>query len=426
MKLRKDVYEVLNALRTTGHEIIKEGRELGSRLILGKSLFNKSNNSASEKDYKLNCSYQGKIMYHSHLCRNNTNQFLDGLGKIHKILENRGISLDRFGVSLDYSMGLPPGMRCGNIHGDGLMLNCQGDWDVLASSYPAQPHLGDHMIGSPASAENTVMALKAGITTIGNISQYFGWDYAECPDIHQRTLETVKAIAIMSSHIENGTLIHSNLDDGYGARLGDLGLVLGWALLERYVVEELIGAKIAHSFGDMFFSPEKRLIFLAALKKACNNELVGSMLFGCKLRRSTDIELNASNMAGYILADMVGQKMFKTGHAVTPLAQEGLSMHNTPEDIAKSIVLAYELEKYVGGYAEILDTEAIENLAEKLVNRGQGFFKNIITGLKDYIDVRDAYALMLALKMIGIADLVREFEPSEGPGIRCDSTMYKH
>ncbi len=38
---------------------------------------------------------------------------------------------------------------------------------------PIQAHMGDFIIGFPASTENTVFALQAGVTTIGNLSQFF-------------------------------------------------------------------------------------------------------------------------------------------------------------------------------------------------------------------------------------------------------------
>ena len=76
--------------------------------------------------------------------------------------------------------------------------------------------MGDFMIGFPASVENTVHALKAGVTTIGNLSQFFAH---EVPDADRQsastTVETVKAISIMGAMKNKGTLVHSYLEDGF-------------------------------------------------------------------------------------------------------------------------------------------------------------------------------------------------------------------
>src|SRR5690554_2729620 len=106
------------------------------------------------------------------------------------------------------------------------------------------------MIGSASSVENTVNALEAGITTLGNISQYFSWDYKESPDIQERTVQTVTAIAIMAECKEKGAIIHSNLDDGFGRALGSLDKMNGWAKLEKFIAEDLLHARLTHSFGD--------------------------------------------------------------------------------------------------------------------------------------------------------------------------------
>ena len=62
----------------------------------------------------------------------------------------------------------------------GPMLESLQDWQEVGNVVPIQPHMGDFMIGFPASLENTVNALTAGVTTIGNLSQFFAH---EAPDV---------------------------------------------------------------------------------------------------------------------------------------------------------------------------------------------------------------------------------------------------
>ena len=51
-----------------------------------------------------------------------------------------------------------------------------GDEWAHVAALPVQPHLGDHMIGTPASVENASAALAAGITSIGNLGQFFAFE----------------------------------------------------------------------------------------------------------------------------------------------------------------------------------------------------------------------------------------------------------
>lgn len=97
--------------------------------------------------------------------------------------------------------------------GGGLIFKSQEEWNRLGQIVPVQPHLGDHMIGSLNSVENTVNGLKAGVTTIGNLAHYYTFEYPGFDMEYLRTTEYMKSIAIMGNFKDDGVFIHSNLDD---------------------------------------------------------------------------------------------------------------------------------------------------------------------------------------------------------------------
>ena len=87
------------------------------------------------------------------------------------------------------------------------------------------------------------------IQTIGNLSQFFAHEVPGWHDQVKTVIETVRALIIMSMLRPEGTIIHSYLEDGFGAHFEDCATIAGWAYLERYIVEELLGGKLAHCFG---------------------------------------------------------------------------------------------------------------------------------------------------------------------------------
>ena len=89
-------------------------------------------------------------------------------------LAEHGHRIDRFGLCLSRSMGVPEAQRAAAAKETGPRLEAS-DWAAVARS-PAQPHLGDFMIGTPAGLENTARALEAGITTIGNLGQFLAFE----------------------------------------------------------------------------------------------------------------------------------------------------------------------------------------------------------------------------------------------------------
>ena len=212
----------------------------------------------------------------------------------------------------------------------------------------------------------------------------------------------------------DGALIHSNLDDGYGDKAPDMGLLAGCALLEKYIAD-LLGAKLAHSFGDMFHSPYKRLVFLSALCRIHPEGMTGSMIFANKLGRShTDIELNTAHMTTCLLYDMAGQRVYRTGHAVTTLANQGLTTDTTPEQVVRTLEYAREMEAYVPAVIETIDFAKVDRDADMLVARGKRFVEATLEYLANYIDVTDPYAMLLAVKTAGVGNLTAAFADRDG------------
>jgi hypothetical protein len=60
-------------------------------------------------------------------------------------------------------------------------------------------------------------------------------------------------------------LVHSNLDDGFAGLFADMSSALGMVLIERHVVENLIGGRMSHCFGHHYTAPLVRMAFHKAL-----------------------------------------------------------------------------------------------------------------------------------------------------------------
>ena len=410
--------DLLENLPETDLGFLDDARQAAREIVIPKSAFCKATGFSSEKAYKTAMAGKGAIMYHTHFCFPNREAMKKDLPELEKLLAEQGLRLDRFGVSLDPSMALPASMRSGGAGNAGLYLAEQKDWDEVASFAFSQPHFGDNMVGSPASFDSCCAALRAGVTTMGNISQFFGWDYPEFPDVEARTRSAVMAMAVMAEHLDDGAMIHSNLDDGYGDKCGDMGQLIGMALLEQYLAEDLLGAKVAHSFGDMFHSPYKRLIFLSALKQIHGDEVFGSMVFTNKLGRcKQDITLNDAHLIPCM-----------TGHAVTVMADRGLDDQVTNREIVRKLALAKQLEAYLPEVLKTIDFERIDEEAACLVERGAKLFGNILSYLENFIDISNPYSVMLAVKTAGVKNLVELLsdEAEDLGALPADYNLYTH
>jgi hypothetical protein len=252
-QFHQTIQKILDVDLPSGPSIIGEGDKIAGNIKIGRTAFMDEMGVDSELAYKRQCIKDGKIMFHAHIGLNSWEATAEALAYLNNAIRSCDNFVDRAGICLDRRMGLPGEYRDKIPAETGPMLETKSDWRKVGRIVPIQPHMGDFMIGFPASVENTINALKTGVTTIGNLSQFFSHEAPMWQDTVYTTVETVKAISIMGALREQGTLMHSYLEDGYGALFCDCATTAGWAYLERYIVENLLGAKLAHCIGSMIY-----------------------------------------------------------------------------------------------------------------------------------------------------------------------------
>ena len=409
--------------------LVSEAEKIAKNVTIGESLFMKTYKVKSEAEYKRKMMSPDhfRIMKHSHIGWNSVKYTEEGFHKIYDELLMSGSYIDRLGVCLDGTMGLPEKYRDRLQVGSGQVYKTPDEWKILPQAVPVQVHMGDHMIGSLNSVENCVNALEAGVTTIGNISHYFSYEYPGFDMEEQRTIDYVKAIAIMGHFKEQGTIIHSNLDDGFGAQLHDLANLAGWARLERYVVEDLLHAGMGHCFGNLFSDPILRIVFSKAMWDINESKTPGSMIYGNTTDFGLNLPSNYGALCSYSLADIIGQMKWPTGHAVTAVpVTEAIRVPSPEEIIDAEHVLDVMIEK-AGSYMELLDFNTIEERARTLNTGGNIFFERMINALDDLgVDIEHPGQIVAVLKAIGTEQMEVNFGAGkkDPKAIRCRVAVY--
>ena len=239
------------------------------------------------------------------------------------------------------------------------------------------------MIGSLNSVENTVNGLRAGVTTIGNLAHYYTFEYPGFDMEYLRTTEYMKSIAIMGNFKDDGVFIHSNLDDGYGAQFHDLANLLGWARIERYVAEELLGARVGHCYGNLFSNPFSRIVFNRAVFMVNTYNTPGSFVNGNTIDYGLDISRNYGALCSYSLADIVCQMKFPTGCAIAPVPLTEAIRVPTPEEMVQAHLAVDMMIEKAPYYVDLVDWEKVEYEAELLVRGSNVFFERVMNALDD-------------------------------------------
>ena len=379
--------------------LVAKGRERARHVQVPEGTFLRHYNVASEAAYKREAMEAGRIMQHAHMGFRDKQRSREAWAEIYEKLQKRNVRVDRYGISLDWTMGLPRQFRKSVPAGTGLQLDTPEDFTKLVEMAPVAPHFGDYIMGFPSALENTEAALMAGSTSIGNLGQYFCFRLPDWDDDIVTTTSTVTALVLIAAQ-EREVLVHSNLDDGYGAIFTDVSSILGLAMIERYIIEDLLGARISHCWGHHFTDPMRRMAFHLALSQV--SSMPGTMVYGNTVGYRGTAPENYASLASYFLTDIQSQRIRPSGHAINPVPiTENIRIPDTDE-IIDAQLFAARLIEHGSGYDQLISPEAPAALADEIVAGGRRFHANVMRGLEEAgVDTRNAFEMLLALKRIG-------------------------
>ncbi|MDA0185664.1 hypothetical protein OJ997_35495 [Solirubrobacter phytolaccae] len=381
---------------------------------LGRTAFSKAHGVRSEAEYKRRRRDAGQLTYHAHLGLSDWAATETALEEIVAGLAEHDQTLDRFGLCLSRSMGVPAAERDGAAKETGPRLEPE-DWAKVAAA-PVQPHLGDFMIGTPAGLENTEHALAAGITTIGNLGQHFAFEPPGGYDDRALTSITVQAIGAMAALREEGALVHAYLDDGPAMQFEHYGGYLGWAALELYVVEELLGARLAHCYGGLVPDPSHRAIVGLALDHLRDGHSLGSMIYGNTVEYGRDRQQNLAVLTTSVMIDVATQLRRPTGHAINPVPLSEAERIPDAAEILEVHLMARAIEHEVRRGPALLDWAWVERRAAEAAAYARAFRDGVLATLSDDgVNIDDAAALLLALRRTTPAELERRVQPPAPP-----------
>ncbi len=404
------IQSILESELPSGASIVKEGCGIAEDIEIGRTAFMDKMGVDSELAHKRNCIKNKQIMYHAHIGMNTWGDTVDALALLYRTAEESGFVVDRAGICLDRRMALPKNQRDRVPAETGPMLKTHKQWLQVGRGAPIQPHMGDFMIGFPASVENTVQALKAGVTTIGNLSQFFAHEAPMWTDKVTTAVETVKAISIMGAMKNSGTLVHSYLEDGFPALFQDCATVAGWAFLERYIVEDLLKAKLSHCIGGLTSDPIKRAGWNFMLHEIHEHDCIGSMIYGDTISFGNDFAQNRGLVAEYLLWDIMSQLECPTGNAVLPLPVTEALRIPSGEEIAEAQCYGRRIEQTARRLWPHIDFTSAYDFSAKMYSTGKSVFDKALDGLKEAnVDICDPVQMLYVLKMLGPADFEEMF-----------------
>ena len=388
------------------------GRKLAETVRVAPCPFLEEYDVVCEADFKRSAMAAGMLTRHAQIGYRDVEKSRRAWSEIHRRLSACGVPLHRYGICLDWSMGYPARERKRFGRGTGLILDRPDSFRTLTQEAPVAPHFGDFVIGTPAALENTVAALQAGATAIGNLGQYFTFRMPGWSDEVATTAETVKALSLIAAQPVE-CLIHSNLDDGFASLFTDMACALGAVLIEKYIVDDLLGGRVSHCYGHTYTDGVKRHAFLRALAEV--SDTPGTMVYGATMLYGDEPVANWASLSAYFLVDTWGQQRVPTGHALNPVPITEAIRIPEIDDVVEAHLVADRLIERANNLAPFVDFAAATTMARDIVAGGQRFRDRVLEGLDAAgIDIHDAGQVMFAIRRVG----ARRLEDLFGPGER--------
>ena len=395
-----------------GADLLADGRAAARDWRLGTCRFLAETGMPSEAAWKRKAAAEKRVMQHAHIGFRSVDRTVEAIGEVHGRCRQAGVTVDRFGITLDWSMGYPQAMRAGASRGTGIVLTGPEDFARITNAAPAAAHFGDFMLGLPGALENTRAAIAAGATAIGNLGQYFTFRLPYWDDDVATTEATVTALGLIAAQPAE-ILVHSNLDDGFAGLFVDMACALGMVLVEKHIIERLIGARLGHCYGHHFSDPLSRAAFHAALVQV--SDTPGTMIFGNTVSYQSTPAANYASLASYLMADVLAVGRWPSGHAVNPVPVTENQRIPDVDEIIDAQSFAHRLAEQAPFYDGLLDWAKIEAMASVLVEGGRRFADAVLLGLAERgVPTEDPAALMLGIRRMG----PRRMEALFGPGAR--------
>jgi methylmalonyl-CoA mutase cobalamin-binding domain/chain len=385
-----------------GREAVEEGKALAATIERSRSLYCEEKGVGSEREWREKARAAGISCTCMNIGLNTWADTREALGQIYEDALSRGVRPpDRFNLIAERRQGLPKDKRAEAPQETGPAMMTEQDWWELAHTVPIEPEAADNNVGSPASVENAIDALQAGVTTIGVLAQY-SWRWPYWDDEVGQTMVTLKGAGLLAAFKGDGVVFDSYLEDGYPGVFHDYANYVGWAMVERYVSEELIGAAYSPSWGGLTQNPVVKSAVTLALDAVNTDRVPFNYTQGDTVGNTPDFDANMAVLNTDVLFMKMVDMRYRLGSA--PIAVPVTETERIPswDEVATVQTISRRLDDYVPMVDPVVDWAKIEAIRDRLVQGGRRFFEAVIQGLSSAgIDVRDPAQMLLVLKRLG-------------------------
>ncbi|MDG2481343.1 MAG: hypothetical protein P8Q36_10830, partial [Alphaproteobacteria bacterium] len=219
-------------------------------------------------------------------------------------------------------------------------------------------------------------------------------------------------------------MVSSYLDDGFFAQFDDYCSYIGWALFERTIVDQLVGARLSISYGGLTRSPIVKTAMVLALESIKPDGTLNSAYYGDTTAYTTDIETNHAVLVTDMLYLILAQLRCQSGVAVVPTPVTEAVRAPTWQEIVEVHAITRRIAEQADELMDSIDWSHIEALSERLVAGGRRFHDNILAGFAELgVDMADPLQILLAARRMGPREIEARYAAGDVPRAEADGVQ---
>lgn len=403
----------------SGTTLVEEGRQMAAEIPWHKNRFLSAHGYENWFAYCQDCHRRGKEVFTVLLGLATLEEQLDALKKIEAFCDETGIEARSVQMIPSSLVGLPAEYWDAAPKPTSYLLRCEADWKAHEQAAVLDVCWEDWHLTSPNSLAETRYALNAGTSRLGSFAQ-FHWDYPGWDDELARFSDMFRSIGIVSAYRDQGMTVASYPEDGLGGYFMDLCSMLGYVMLERYIIEDLCHARMTMGYGGLMPDILPRMAFGLACHTLFEQDGRQFLTYynGSTTRQwSHDIEANYSIGTTEVLIQSVFNRKYGIHASHKPVSITEALRVPTLSELLDIVRCGAGAAERADEWLNLIDFAPFEAMRDVLIEQGTKFYQNLLSGFAACgVDIRDPLQLVLMLRRCDPGQLEQEFHPSTASG----------
>ena len=409
------IRNILDKNLPDGRVLLKEGRKIGESIEMGRGKFLRETGYDSYFDYKEECVREGKIEWFTLMGLSSWEEHKAGIREFKAMCDRCGFEMNMFLNIFNMRMGLPKEMREGAPGGASFMLESPEEYLEAMEIVPAEFGFTDHHLSAPNTLESTINAVKAGSRLLGTFSE-ITFDYPGFHDNVKRFGDTVKSLGICSTKYDQHMNVLGYMEDGIAGFFSDCASFVAYALLEKYIVTDLCGARYCLGFGGLLHEGPPRVALAMALAEVLSEPGQRGVLYinsSTTMQWDHDIDANYGSSAQEFLLEILVEKKYKLGMGFLPVSITEALQVPTTQELFNIFSVGKRIEERSDEWLELMDFTPLEKMRDVMIEKGTWMFNNMLKTFEQAgVDIGDPLQMLLLLKKYNYAKLETDFHPS--------------